>query len=123
MFREGVQLRNGVLTVQYSIFGENLVAVILLPNTNNPPKDPSIVCRYTIECWDGNTNLVSYFVCGNRPLLTILSLGSLISMLLVNTNLLTKLSSGITIYLLDPKTIQTRRQQIGVDRKTLFRPI
>ena len=123
MFREGIQLRNGVLTVQYSILGEDLVAVILLPDSNDPPEDPFIVCRCTIECWDGNTNLVSYFVYGNLPLLTILSLGSLVCMLLVNTNLLTKLSSGITIYLLDPKTIQTRRKQIGVDRKTLFRPI
>ena len=60
MFREGIQLRNGVLTVQYSILGENLVAVILLPDTNYLPKDPFIVCGCTIECRDGNADLISF---------------------------------------------------------------
>ena len=108
MFKKGIQFRNRILTIQYSVLGEDLIIIIFLSDSYYLFKKPFIVCECTIECKHGNINLISYFVRNNLSLFIILSLRFLISILLINTNLLTKLSNNIIIHFLkriDSKTI------------------
>ena len=99
--------------IQYSVLDEDLIIIILFSDNYYLFKKSFIVCESTIECKHDNTDLISYFVRNNLSLLIILSLKSLINILLINTNLFTKLSSNIIIHFLkkiDSKTIQMRRQ-------------
>ena len=107
MFREGIQFRNKILKVQYFVFDEDLIIIILLSDNYYLFKKSFIVYECTIECRYGNIDLIFYFVRNNLFLFIILSLRSLINILLINTNLLTKLNNSIIIHLLK-KSIRRR---------------
>ena len=108
MFKKGIQFRNKILTIQYSVLDKDLIIIIFLSDNYYLFKKSFIICKCTIECKHDNINLIFYFVRNNLSLLIILSLKSFINMLLINTNLLTKLNNNIIIHLLkkiDSKTI------------------
>ena len=112
MTEQRIKLRNEVVTIQQTMLDKYSIAIILLYDINDPFKDSFIVCEDTIQCWHGNTNLITNLIDDNLSLLAILSFGSLISTLLIDSNLLTKHSGGSIIKFLrdiQSKSVQPRR--------------
>ena len=73
--------------VQYPIFGENLVAVVILNDPYDSIKETFVICRCTIKCWYCNTDLIHNLKGSDLILLSILEFGSLICALLINLDL------------------------------------